>query len=281
MNSTPPDALLTELTHLRFRGPDALRYLNGQVTQKLDGMNEGETRYTFVCDAKGKVLFDAYLTRQGDDYLLNAPLAIKDEIIARLDRYLIADDCQWTDESEQWTLAHHFVEATTSESNTLNRFGQPGTDHYLPHAQAAALTALEDPESLENRRIAMGVPALPELIGTFPAETGREADAVSFHKGCYLGQEVVSRMKRAGRTNRTLVSLTLSRTTPELPLNFVPAEGEKTTLLVTSLSTHPDPAGHYPALGFLSNKANLEGAFHCQEKPEIRVEEILVQRESF
>lgn len=276
MTTAPPDALLTDLTHLRFSGPDALRYLNGQVTQKLDGMTEGETRYTFVCDAKGKVLFDAYLTRQGDDYLLNASLALKDEIIARLDRYLIADDCQWSDESEQWAIAHHFVESTAAKTHSVNRFGELGLDSILPRAEALQLTANEDPESLENRRIAMGVPALPELAGTFPAETGREADAVSFHKGCYLGQEVVSRMKRAGRTNRSIISLTLSQTTSELPLNFVQTEGGKTVLLVTSLSTHPDPNGHFPALGFLSNKAEPEGEFLCQEQPEIRVEELPV-----
>lgn len=276
MTTIPPDALLTDLTHLRFSGPDALRYLNGQVTQKLDGMSEGETRYTFVCDAKGKVLFDAYLTRQGDDYLLHASLALKDEIIARLDRYLIADDCQWCDESEQWAIAHHFLESGEAEDNSINRFGEPGLDQLLPRAEALQLTANEDPESLENRRIAMAVPALPELVGTFPAETGREADAVSFHKGCYLGQEVISRMKRAGRTNRSLVSLSLSQTTPELPLNFVQTEGGKPVLQVTSLSTHPDPNGHFPALAFLSNKADPEGEFRCQEQPQIRVEELLV-----
>jgi len=280
MKTSSPDAILLNLAHLRITGPDAERYLNGQVTQNLSNLTDGKTCYSFVCDVKGRIIFDAYITRQGDDFLLNAPLTIRDEVIARLDRYLIADDCELIDESDKWAVAHSFLSPTDQEeTGTVNRFGQLGRDRYLPKEEALKLIPNEDEESLNNRRIAFGIPSLAEIKEIFPAESGREQDAVSFHKGCYLGQEVISRMKRAGRTNRSLISLTVSHSGAQLPLRFVQEEGGKPLLEITSISSHANLDDHYPALGLISRKADLTGNFTCPEAPELQVTGTLVTEE--
>ncbi|MGJ8723681.1 MAG: YgfZ/GcvT domain-containing protein [Roseibacillus sp.] len=244
------------LTHLRFRGPDAERYLNGQVTQQVTGIKEGQSRYTFVCDAKGRILFDGTIHRDAEGFLLSVEGRSTDDVLARMDRYLIADDCELTDESEIWLLLHEPSQSDAADG-LVNRFGTFGRDLYQATSavekatnQAKDLTSQSTQEAL---RIAKGVPRTIDLLGSLPAETGLEDLAVSFHKGCYLGQEVISRMKRAGKTNRKLIPLSLDQPTSNLPLTFsIPGE-EKTLLEVTSVSNKKTEHG-YPALGYLSSR---------------------------
>ena len=247
---------LSGLTHLRFCGPDAERYLNGQVTQQVTGIAQGQSRYTFVCDAKGRVLFDGTIHHDSEGYLLSVQGSNSDDIIARMDRYLIADDCELSDESEKWTILHEPVQDTFAEG-LVNRFGTFGRDIYqtsdTPQEAQNQVAELTSPSAQESHRLAKGVPRTVDLVGALPAETGIEDLAVSFHKGCYLGQEVISRMKRAGKTNRKLVPLHLEQSTENLPLAFTAPGEEKTLLTITSVSSQKREKG-YPALGYLSSR---------------------------
>lgn len=253
--------------HLRFLGPDAEKYLNGQVTQQVTGLELGESRYTFICDVKGRILFDATIHRDQDGYLLSSEGADKDEFIARLDRYLIADDCELRDETEKWNLFHELTD-NSEEKGLLNRFGTLGKDRYLTNEQVREASFknlfLSEPRQQENRRLHQGVPRLPDLEGALPAETGLEELAVSFHKGCYLGQEVVSRMKRAGKTNRRLVSIRLSQRPTAYPALFSNEESPKPLLEVTSCSQEQEADG-YPALGYLSSRFDGEATLTSPE----------------
>ena len=247
---------LPGLTHLRFHGPDAERYLNGQVTQQVTGINVGHSRYTFVCDAKGRVLFDGTIHCDNEGYLLSVEGSNKDDIIARMDRYLIADDCELSDESDKWLLLHQPSQDTFTDG-FVNRFGTFGRDIYqtsnTSHGGQSIATELTSQSAQENYRLAKGVPRTIDLQGALPAETGLEDLAVSFHKGCYLGQEVISRMKRAGKTNRKLVPLNLDQTSNSVPITFSASGSEKTLLEVTSVSDQKTAQG-YPALGYLSSR---------------------------
>ena len=252
---------LLNLTHLRFRGPDAERYLNGQVTQQVEEIALAHSRYTFVCDAKGRILFDGYIHRDQEGYLLSVEGADSEEVFTRMDRYLIADDCELTDESDRWGISHQITHPDDSQvkEGLINRFHQSGRDHYLEGVALSELQSIAEsgPTSteLEDLRIKNGIARLPDLQGALPAETQLEESAVSFHKGCYLGQEVISRMKRAARTNRKLTPLSLSESANELPLNFASENSDKTMLEVTSCSSIQNEEGFFPALGYLSSKA--------------------------
>ncbi|MBK1834080.1 YgfZ/GcvT domain-containing protein [Roseibacillus ishigakijimensis] len=245
---------LKNLTHLRLRGPDAERYLTGQITQRVDDLPVGQSRYTFVCDAKGRILFDAFVRRDAEGFLLSIEGGEREEQLARLDRYLIADDCAWSDESERWAIRHEIEPSPTGEE--IIRFGLAGRDEYVEGAAKEAL-AETPPADCEQLRIANGRPRLTDLVGAFPAETGLENEAVSFHKGCYLGQEVISRMKRAGRVNRKLVALFLNQAPQSLPAELFAADSDKAQLVVTSVAHETievDETPVYPALGSLSSR---------------------------
>lgn len=247
---------LLDLTHLRFKGPDAERYLNGQVTQQVEGLSLGRSCYTFVCDAKGRILFNATIHRDEEGFLLSIQGGNPDEHLARMDRYLIADDCELSDESKRWGILHE-LSTSSHEKGLINRFGKLGKDHYREGSAKEELLTLSQtassPSEQEDQRILHAVPHFPDLVGAFPAETGLEDQAVSFHKGCYLGQEVVSRMKRAAKTNRRLTPVFLNETTTELPLLFSENDSEKTRLEITSIASTANEKG-YPALGYLSTR---------------------------
>lgn len=243
---------LLHLTHLRFRGPDAERYLSGQITQQISDLSGGQSRYTFVCDAKGRILFDAHVRKDEEGFLLSVAGGSRDDLFARMDRYLIADDCELVDESPRWGIRHTLLDQR--EEGTVNRFGQWGRDDYLADEGLLELLQADEAE-LENRRLKHGVARLQDVAGALPAETGLESEAVSFHKGCYLGQEVISRMKRAGKTNRKLVPLLLDGTTTELPLTFHADGSDKALLEVTSVGSQAVDDG-YPALGYLSSRCD-------------------------
>jgi folate-binding protein YgfZ len=245
---------LADLAHFHLAGPDAERYLNGQVSQQIAEMTLEETRYTFVCDPKGRILFDAHVTRCEDGFLLNTALDKRDLVLARLDRYLISDDCEWRDETENWVLIHQYDSEAVPRENAVNRFGHPGEDRYYPAGEIEFPPITQDLHTLENGRIAKGVPYTQDLEGAFPAETGIENRAVSFAKGCYLGQEVVSRMKRAGRTNRQLKRALLTGEAKGLPAEFTLPDGEKALFTMTSLAAAGDSGDPRPALGYLSKK---------------------------
>jgi len=257
---------LPNLIHFRFQGPDAERYLSGQVTQLVEGLPQGHARATFVCDAKGRILFDATIYADQDGFLLTIAGGDREEAFARMDRYLIADDCTLNDESDKWSIVHELLEPSKSDNpegaeGLVNRFGRPGRDRYLTAAEFAEIApetlALTSEAKQEEYRLQQFVPRLVDLAGAFSAETGLEDEAVSFHKGCYLGQEVISRIKRAGKTNRQLVSVHLSEgVTKEgssCPIPFKVDGNEKTLLEVTSVAQQPTEAG-YPALGYLSSR---------------------------
>lgn len=253
--------LLRDLAHFQLLGPDAERYLNGQVTQKLTGLPLSETCYTFVCDAKGRILFDAHITRIDNGFLLNTALQKRDEVLPRLDRYLIADDCEWQDVTEDWVLIHQFEHDGEPQPGSLNRFGFPGRDQYFAIAEIERPPITDDCNALESTRIEQGVPRTWDLEGAFPAETGLEDRAVSFAKGCYLGQEVISRMKRAGRTNRKLIRALVTGPDQELPASFAPVDSDKPLFTLTSAVESPDGSPR-AALGYLATRYDPSQALH-------------------
>lgn len=211
-------------TLLRLSGGDRQRYLNGQVSndvRKLDGSNSIAACVTTL---KGKLDALVHITEHADAYLIDSEPELREPLLARLGRYIIADDCELDDVSDGWHLIHVLgefgpaPEGAAVFSRRSERFGQPGTDLWLAPGAAVpdGLTILSDAES-EARRIRNAVPKWgAELTpDTLPAEAGLDATAIDFHKGCYIGQEVISRIKSVGRVNRKLVRLRVSGGDPD------------------------------------------------------------------
>jgi folate-binding protein YgfZ len=205
---------------LSLRGPDAVRYLNGQVTQDVRNLLTHPQQALAACvtDAKGKL--QAYVTLylielSAPEIRIEAPYALRDLLMARLDRYLIADDAVLDDISDQYRLVHHIGSNNESTGFSFSRLGVPGIDQWLPANQEVTGEILSNQQA-EAIRIAQAVPAWgAELTeGMLPPEAGIETSAISYQKGCYIGQEVISRIKTAGKLNRKLTHFTLTDTMP-------------------------------------------------------------------
>jgi folate-binding protein YgfZ len=201
---------------LEFRGPDAVRFLNGQVTQDVRQLNaENAALPSCVTDAKGRLQFRVWLMKSADDALwVSATEADAQALEARLTRYLIADDVEVKNLSGQWTLVHFTADPGAVPAGVIARdsarFGLAGTDWWIPAGVTVKFPesfSLLEGDALEAFRIAHGVPAWDRELydGLLPPEAGLDTSDISYHKGCYIGQEVISRIKHAGKLNKRLI----------------------------------------------------------------------------
>jgi folate-binding protein YgfZ len=212
---------LSARAKLRLTGADRLRYLNGQISNDARKATGAEAIYACVLSAKGRINADIFVHADGDSFLIDAEADLREPLAARLERYIIADDVQVEDVTDHFALFHVTRDAApTAPSDAsavrANRFACPGTDLWLPVAgHDEALAELEarfplwNDAAAEVFRIERGVSRwgrelTDEII---PTEANLEAAAIDYAKGCYIGQEVISRMKMSGQTNKRLCGL--------------------------------------------------------------------------
>jgi len=207
---------------LRASGTDATAFLQGQFTNDLRAA--AGAVYGLWLNVKGKVIGDSFVVPKGDAYRLISYESPAEQIRARLDAYIIADDVTLEDETAQWgavTLigpgigdeADSWMHSLGGHAFAGRRLAEPHVECVFPLsrmkevepilASGSAVTAAE----IERRRIAAALPAIPRDIGPtdLPNEAGLESVAISYTKGCYLGQEVMARLKNLGQVRRKLV----------------------------------------------------------------------------
>ena len=206
---------LSPRTVLRLNGPDRQRYLNGQVTQDVRLANESQAVAACVLNAKGQLQAVGHIREHEDSYLIDAPLDLRDDLLARLDRYIIADDVELTDESDLWHVAH--IPGGTFSDDLVqwrcSRYTQDGMDLFSREPDFPDDFAERSQEEFAIACTSAGIPQWgAELTpGLLPPEARLEHTAISYVKGCYIGQEVISRIKHAGKTNQHLVLLEVPR----------------------------------------------------------------------
>jgi tRNA-modifying protein YgfZ len=253
---------------LEFSGPDAVRFLNGQVTQDVRLLSGRDvSQPSCVTDAKGRLRFRVWLTMTGDGALwVEGPPEQAEELEACLTRYLIADEVEVANRTGTMWLVHFTGDMPEPPPGVMarkaNRFGVDGTDWWLPAGSEIEIPENDGPlagDDLEAFRIARGIPAWGrELIeGMLPPEAGLDATDISYQKGCYIGQEVISRIKYVGKVNRRLVRLTLPEEAAAVPGVLLDKEGREAGE-VTSISPVPD-GGVRHALGYLKRGAERDG----------------------
>jgi folate-binding protein YgfZ len=249
----PPRAIdLANAGILEIAGPDALRFLNGQITQDL-GLTVGADTClpSFVTDPKGRMQFHIHVLSWGPDRfrVLTIP-GEQTKLEERLSRHLIADDAEITDISGAWRVIHvpgPFNNAAEPPPDVVMknsaRFGPDGVDWWFPAQDAphAGGFAPVSPEETEHLRISHGIPhtgreLLPDML---VQEIGINAPEFSYNKGCYIGQEVISRVKSAGKLNRSLKQLRFDASLPTKDLSLVDAQGQAAGT-ITSVSPLAD-----------------------------------------
>ncbi len=218
-----------------------------------------------VVSVKGKL--DGVVVIWSDETRLFVEVddSLGESMALRLERYLVADEVeiQTVEVAAEYhafgAAAERLLEAGIG-LRRIDRLGGEGVDfNESALADLAAWTEL-DASSLEVLRIERKIPRWGAELGpdTLPAEAGLDRTAVDFHKGCYIGQEVISRIQSVGRTNRTLASFVVADG-DEPPAGaelFEESDREKAIGKVTSVARHFELAR---PVGLCYIKRGLEG----------------------
>lgn len=194
--STPRIAHLDSRAVIAVTGPDAKTFLNGLLSQEIETLAPGELRFSGLLTPQGRLLYDLFVVAVGDGLLLDIAAEHRDAILARLTMYKLRAK----------------VELATSDLKVYALFGfEPdavdgySADPRLPglgwrfYGDTLHATATED--DYDAHRLALGVPG-PADWGTdrtYPIEADFDLlNGIDFKKGCFVGQETTSRMKRRG-----------------------------------------------------------------------------------
>ena len=247
---------LSARVKIRLTGADRVRYLNGQVTSNVQKLATGQTQPACVTTAKGKLCAEILITALPDALLIDADAALRETLPSRLERYIISDDVTLEDVTDTLQLIHCLPPLTESIESVLrtgfgalvyqraHRFGREGVDFFLTADEAAAhlpaLTAhhvLLDETLRETLRIEAGRPRWGRELGedTLPPEAGLDRTHIDYHKGCYIGQEVISRLKSVGHVNRQLTGfIAEDETAPEVGATIFAEGGGRAVGQITS-----------------------------------------------
>jgi folate-binding protein YgfZ len=251
---------LSERAKFRLTGADRVRYLNGQVTNDIRKASPEAALHACVVNAKGRIEADVFIhvSADGDALMIDTEPGLREAIAARLERYIVADDVQLEDVTEQWSIVHCFggkeqgagSREGLSDSHTLDclRFGAGGVDIWRPVSSALSpapcpLLSAGDAETL---RIIRGIPRWPHELNpdAFPQEAGLESKVMDFSKGCYIGQEVLSRIKATGKMPKRLVQFAVRGSGFEVEAGMKLLAGSdlaeaKEAGIITSVARHP------------------------------------------
>ena len=279
---------------ISLTGGDRVRWLNGMVTNNIRDLAVGTGVYAFLLNPQGHILADLYAYNRGESLLVDVDRALIEKVLQIFDHYIIMDDVEVTNLSDkQATLglagpnAQALLQAAGIELHALQPLqfaGVAGTDFnltvvrtdnesletyelqlapsHMPAFRDALLNAGARPVSepaLELLRIACGIPRYGQDIRErdLPQET-EQARALHFSKGCYIGQEIVERIRSRGAVHRKFVGFFVDGPLPSAGTK-IQSEG-KDVGEVTSAATLPVGSVERPvALGYIRREIAAVG----------------------
>jgi folate-binding protein YgfZ len=296
---------VSHLSLLRARGPDAKTFLNAQLSNDLDLLDEDHSMLAAWCTAAGRVLVVFRVFLQGDGYLLQLPASLREDILARLRRYVLrakvtlesadADRaCLGLSGPEAARLLKDtagFVPDGVNACRTRNGVTllalpgpQPRFEIIAPPPATIALW-----EKLRDHAVVAGSPVWSwlDIMAGLPTVLPQTAEAfvpqtmnlelvggVSFKKGCYPGQEIVARMQYLGKLKQRLYR---AHATPDIvpdpgtPIYASPSSGQAAGQVVEA---QPAPGGGCDLLAVLSVDSAKEAELHLgsEQGPRLIVE---------
>jgi folate-binding protein YgfZ len=259
-------------------GADRATYLQGLLTNDIVALAEGTGCYAAWLSPQGRMLTDMHVLQSSGMILLDVPLPEVNALLARLDQFLFSEDVRieslaeamtsvWINGPQAASVIEHVVHGLgglqkwpdyrhgtgTFDGNPvsvarIDQLGVPGYCVFLPRpaessfvaAAVAAGARVVAPEALHAARIEAGYPlfGVDMTDDTIPLEAGIEERAISFTKGCFVGQEVVIRVlhRGGGRVAKKLVGLKLSGAAAAGAKIVSP---EREIGVVTSVATSP------------------------------------------
>jgi tRNA-modifying protein YgfZ len=234
---------------LKITGEDRARLLHAMTTNHIQEMQPGDCRYAFFLNAQGRILADAWILCADDHMLVITEPETRQKVFDHLDQYIIADDAQVEDVTETWKLIS--LEGPEAETRDLpfTATGLPG-GAFLAESVPQGLPEFADAEAVRTVRIENGRPRFgEELTDRFLVQETGQLQGVHFSKGCYLGQEIVERVRSRGQVHRHLRGVRIEgEAVPEVGAKFVFGDKEVGELV---------SAAYSPALGKVVGMAYL------------------------
>lgn len=222
-------ALLPDRGVVKVAGADAAKFLDGLVTADLDKVTVGHARYAALLTPQGKIIADFIVVRadEADHYFLDCPRALAPTLMQRLNFYKLRAKVLVEDRSE--TLSVLAIWDGAPASGTGLCYADPRLPalghrcllaaHRAADAAAALGISLVNPADHEAHRIALGVPrGGSDFIydDAFPHEADMDQlGGVDFDKGCFVGQEVVSRIEHRGTARNRVVPVAFDGPPPQ------------------------------------------------------------------
>ncbi len=251
---------LSDRGKIKVTGEDRARLLHAMTTNHVQQLTPGAGCYAFFLNAQGRILADVNILCRPDHLLLDLEPETREKIYQHLDRYIIADDATLEDVTTQTATiavegpkAGDVLEAARApvpeaEYSTIewgerlvariNTTGGLGFFAFAPAADKTALIAqLEaagavagDAEAFRVVRLEHGKARYGEDMGErFLAQEANQPHALHFSKGCYLGQEIVERVRSRAQIHRVLKPLVLETKEPPAPGTKLPDNTEITS----------------------------------------------------
>jgi folate-binding protein YgfZ len=242
---------------VRMTGEDRTRLLHAMATNDIQKLAPWHGCYTFFLNAQGRILADANAFVLDNSYLLDTEPEIGEKLLQHLDQYVIADDVTFADESQQWAV----IEVEGPESGKIleqlhatpldqpwdiqaweggmianvSATGAAGFRVFIPASEKADVIAKltsagvpeAKPDEVRTVRIENGKPRYGEdITERYLAQETNQMHAVAYGKGCYLGQEIVERVRSRAQIHRMLHSVRIRSQSPPEPRTKLNVEGQ-------------------------------------------------------
>jgi len=199
-------AVLPERAALFVGGAQAEDFLHNLLTCEVKGLKAGEGRYGALLSPQGKILFDMFLTRTDDGFLLDVSTAALDDLVRRLAMYRLRSKVE-IERRPDLSVAAIWGEGELATGGAI--YADPRYAGLGYRTMAADVAANAAADAYHAHRIGLGVADWDSDMGSgelFPHEANLDQlGGVSFGKGCYVGQEVVSRMQHRGTGARSRI----------------------------------------------------------------------------
>jgi folate-binding protein YgfZ len=199
------------------RGPDWRSFLQGLVTQDVERQAVGELRYGALLTPQGRLMFDLFILAEADGALLDVEAARRDAFVQRLSMYRLRAQVT-IERAEGGVFVLWGTDSAPSPWMADPRLPALGFRTYGLQAPASPGAALADAAAFDTHRLSLGAPdPARDCAGetTYPIEANLDLlGGIDFSKGCFVGQETTSRMKRRGPVKSRMLPIVYDGAAP-------------------------------------------------------------------